>query len=54
MDMGDPSKEYAINPGAMRHGIELWLDPVIKRLGEINSSFETGPSSTLSNSTWRR
>jgi hypothetical protein len=40
--MGDPSKEYGINPGAMRHGIELWLDPVINRLGEINQSYETG------------
>jgi len=39
--LGDPSKEYAVNPGAMRHGIELWLDPVINRLGEINTSFET-------------
>jgi hypothetical protein len=40
--MGDPSKEYGINPGAMRHGIELWLDPVINRLGENNKSYETG------------
>ena len=43
--MGDPSKEYGVNPGAMRHGIEIWLDPVINRLGEINKSFETGQDS---------
>jgi hypothetical protein len=39
--MGDPTQEYAIDPGAFRRGVSLWLDPVIQRLGEINNSSAT-------------
>ncbi len=36
---------YAVDADAMRHAIEIWLDPVIERLGVINKSFEGGQDS---------
>jgi hypothetical protein len=37
--VGDHTHEFAIDPGAVRRGVSLWLDPVIHRLDEINNSF---------------